>query len=47
MEEEPENIVPVERPKEFWRVVYIAVIVVNIITIALLWAFSRHFAGLV
>lgn len=33
-----------EKPSAFWTRVYISVIVVNIIVIALLWAFSRYFS---
>lgn len=33
-----------ERPAEFWRRVYIAVIVWTFVVVTLLWAFSRYFS---
>jgi hypothetical protein len=34
---------PDERPKEFWRKVYVAVIVTTFAVVTALWAFSRYF----
>ena len=33
-----------ERPNEFWRKVYLTVIVTTVLVIMLLWSFSRYFA---
>ena len=34
-----------ERPDTFWRRVYLAVIVVTVVVVTLLWAFSKYFSG--
>ncbi len=41
---EKSKIAQMEKPDSFWRNVYIAVAVTNLLVIAALWAFSRHFA---
>ena len=38
-----ENRARREKPSSFWARVYVSVIVVNIIVIVMLWAFSRYF----
>lgn len=34
-----------ELPDEWWRKIYVAVIVTTVIVISLLWLFSRYFAA--
>jgi hypothetical protein len=41
---EHETDLEVERPSEFWRRVYIAVIAVTFLVITALWAFSKYFS---
>jgi hypothetical protein len=38
-----ENLVQ-EKPDSFWRKVYLAVVIMTVVVVTLLWAFSRYFS---
>ncbi len=45
MDEAKNKTVESGKPDEFWRRVYIAVIVNTVIVVTALWAFSRYFSS--
>ncbi|MEO6051325.1 MAG: hypothetical protein ABIP78_08340 [Pyrinomonadaceae bacterium] len=38
-----EHEAPAERPKAFWKKVYLAVVINAFVVVTLLWIFSRYF----